>query len=168
MNIVLKPFRRCRRGGDRRVGSQRRELRSTVLASNPALHCPERRPCIPRREVSMSFAQRAGPALLSRQFAPEVQNRRCATRVKVTSSLAAMAAVVAAVAGPSTPVGSATPVPTRHLERISGGGKVTTSIGPGSASISALVRQPDGKLVAAGLGLVVGSGLNIKSAYFAL
>jgi uncharacterized delta-60 repeat protein len=42
-----------------------------------------------------------------------------------------------------------------------------TSIGAGSTSVSALVRQPDGKLVAAGAG-VIASGLNIKSAYFAL
>jgi hypothetical protein len=50
----------------------------------------------------------------------------------------------------SAGVGSATTVPPRDLEVISGSGKVTTSIGAGSASVSALVRQPDGKLVAAG------------------
>lgn len=34
--------------------------------------------------------------------------------------------------------------------------------------MSALVQQPDGKLVAAGSGAIVGTGLNFKSAYFAL
>jgi uncharacterized delta-60 repeat protein len=48
-----------------------------------------------------------------------------------------------------------------------GGGEVTTSFGRGDTSVSALVRRPDGKLVAAGSG-AVGSGGNIRSAYFAL
>jgi uncharacterized delta-60 repeat protein len=56
----------------------------------------------------------------------------------------------------------------RSFEVRSGGGWVTTSVGPGSASVSALVQQPDGKLVAVGSGMVVGAGLNIKSAYIAL
>ena len=49
-----------------------------------------------------------------------------------------------------------------------GVGWVTTSIGRGVGSVSALVEQPDGKLVAAGSGAIMGHGFNIKGAYFAL
>jgi uncharacterized delta-60 repeat protein len=59
-------------------------------------------------------------------------------------------------------------VPARFLEVSSGGGWVTTSVGPGVASVSALVQQPDGKLVAAGSGETVGAGLNVKGGYLAL
>src|SRR5437870_5544779 len=101
----------------------------------------------------MSCAQRVGSALLSRRLTLEVQKCRHAGRGKITSSLAA-AALVAALAVASASVGSATLLPPRHLEVISGSGKVTTSIGAGSASVRALVRQPDGKLVAAGAGVI--------------
>jgi uncharacterized delta-60 repeat protein len=114
----------------------------------------------------MSLAQCAG-RLLSRRLVPESGAPGCAARAKVTSSFAATAALVAAVAGASVADGSTTQ---RHggLDMSSGGGWVTTSVGPGSASVSALVQQPDGRLVAAGSGTVIGSSLNIKSEYIAL
>jgi uncharacterized delta-60 repeat protein len=45
---------------------------------------------------------------------------------------------------------------------------VRTKVGPGLAVVSALVQQPDGKLVAAGDSTVAGSGLNIKRTYLAV
>jgi uncharacterized delta-60 repeat protein len=76
--------------------------------------------------------------------------------------------VVTMIAGTTAAVGSAGRVPTRFLEVSSSGGWVTTSVGRGSASVSALIQQPDGKLVAAGSGTIMGAGLNIKRGYVAL
>jgi uncharacterized delta-60 repeat protein len=75
--------------------------------------------------------------------------------------------VVAVVGAVSAAFGSATTQTPDQLEVKSGGGWVTTPIGPGGASVSALVQQPDGKLVAAGTGTIA-SGLNVKSGYLAL
>jgi uncharacterized delta-60 repeat protein len=52
--------------------------------------------------------------------------------------------------------------------RSGGNGWVTTAVGPGVGEVSALVEQPDGKLIAAGGSEVMGAGLNVKSAYLAL
>jgi uncharacterized delta-60 repeat protein len=76
--------------------------------------------------------------------------------------------IVTALAGASALTASAARVTGSRSDVGSGGGWVTTAVGPGSAAVTAVVQQPDGKLVAAGSGTVVGSGLNIKSAYFAL
>jgi len=75
---------------------------------------------------------------------------------------------VTVIAGATATAGSAGRVPTRSLELSSGRGWVTTPVGRGIASVSALVQQPDGKLVAAGSSTIVGAGLNAKSGYLAL
>jgi len=80
----------------------------------------------------------------------------------------ATVALVMVVAAASAALGLATRGQTRYLELRSGRGWVTTAVGRGSASVSALVQQPDGKLVAAGTGTIIGSGLKIKSVYIAL
>lgn len=57
--------------------------------------------------------------------------------------------------------------PSRIGQNVGGGGNVTTPVGRGSTSVSALVQEPDGKLVAVGSG-AIGSGMNVKSSYIAL
>ena len=82
-------------------------------------------------------------------------------RVRAGAVLAVAIAVAIATAG------AAARVPTGAVTGL-GRGWTTTSIGPGDTSIGALLEQPDGKLVAAGTGLVMGSGLSIKREYMAL